>query len=168
MLTDLLQYISLDKNLNKKFKNCKVEDLILDIIKRTNLKKEQYHINLDGISTLPMRSFHLEILLDNFINNAIKFKEEEKTLKLEILLNKNQNDYTFKISDNGIGIEDKYKAQIFEIFKRLNKNKSSGTGIGLSICKKIIQSYAGNIWVENNSMGGTTLCFTIPDRKSTT
>jgi signal transduction histidine kinase len=67
------------------------------------------------------------------------------------------------ISDNGIGIENKHREKVFELFKRLHhKEVYSGTGIGLSICKKIIQQMNGKIWIEDSELGGTAFVFTLP------
>ena len=68
----------------------------------------------------------------------------------------------FYVSDNGIGISKKYSAQVFQMFKRLhNENEYDGTGIGLAICKKIVELYHGEIWYESDESTGTTFYFTI-------
>jgi len=161
MLSALFQYISIEKNDTEAFERCQIEGVIKGILKKNLLKPSNYKLNLNSICAAPIRSFHLGIIMENLIRNAIKFKKEDKELFLEISVVKNKNEFLFTIADNGIGIDDQYKTQIFEIFKRLNKNNSIGTGIGLSVCKKIVQNYFGNIWVEDNDMNGTSFCFTI-------
>ena len=163
MLSDLLKYISLDEHDNKSFSQAQLSTVIKTVLEKNNLDSNQYNIITNDIDTVPMRSFHLDIILDNLIRNSIKFQREDHPLKIAIEVNKNEDEYIFKVCDNGIGIEDKYKAQIFEIFNRLNKKNSAGTGIGLSICKKIAQSYMGTIWVEDNKPQGCSFHFTIAD-----
>jgi len=68
------------------------------------------------------------------------------------------------INDNGIGIEEKYHEHVFGLFKRLDKSVGKGTGIGLSICKKIVESLGGSIWIDSVLGNGTTIHFTIPDK----
>lgn len=162
MLSALMQYISFDSEENESFEACEINKVITKTINNNQLLKTQYSAEYNGITTVPIRSFHLEIILENLIKNSKKFKQDSEPLFIDINIQKNSNEYIFEIGDNGIGIDDKYKSQIFEIFKRLNKNESQGTGIGLSICKKIIERYMGNLWVEDNVPAGSIFKFTIP------
>jgi signal transduction histidine kinase len=102
-------------------------------------------------------------LLQNLIGNAIKYREESKKPVIHITCSKEVDEWTFAIKDNGIGIPDGYEEKIFEVFHRLHtKQQYSGTGIGLSICKKIIDKLGGKIWVAPNAAGGSIFKFTIP------
>ena len=71
--------------------------------------------------------------------------------------------YTFSVKDNGIGIDDENKGKLFQMFKRLHTDSEfEGTGIGLAVCKKIIEFYGGNIWLESEKGNGTCFYFTLP------
>ncbi len=98
----------------------------------------------------------------NLINNALKFNKQNQPI---VLVSEELGDahyWKFSIKDNGIGIEPQYQEQIFGIFKRLhNKQDYEGTGIGLSVCMKIVQQHQGNIWLKSKFGEGTTFFFTI-------
>ena len=81
-----------------------------------------------------------------------------------ITCDEHDNEYVFRVKDNGIGIEDKYLDEIFGIFKQLNqREKYGGTGAGLTICKKIVEEHGGKIWAESSDLGkGCTFYFSIP------
>ena len=104
-----------------------------------------------------------EQLFQNLISNAIKFIKG-KTPKIQIsVLEQDKKDWIFSVKDNGIGIDSKNFDKIFDIFKRLHsRSEYSGTGIGLSVCKKIVERHGGRIWVESVLGEGTTFNFTIP------
>ena len=102
-------------------------------------------------------------VFQNLISNAIKYRSENQPI-IHITAKYEKNSWVFGINDNGIGISKKYFDRIFIIFQRLHTtDKYSGTGIGLAICKKIIEKYGGRIWVESDEGKGSTFYFTIPD-----
>ena len=105
-------------------------------------------------------------LFQNLISNAIKFRGE-KTPAIHVTAEIKTDMWTFSVQDNGIGIDSKYFDKIFIIFQRLHKKKEyDGTGIGLAVCKKIIQRHSGKIWVESELGKGSTFHFSIKKKKS--
>ena len=100
-------------------------------------------------------------VLQNLITNGLKFNKSAKP-EINVYWTNSLNYYTFSVHDNGIGISKEYSATIFQMFKRLhNENEYDGTGIGLAICKKIVEYYNGEIWFESEEGKGTTFHFTI-------
>ncbi|MEO1030378.1 MAG: PAS domain S-box protein [Bacteroidota bacterium] len=158
LISDVLEYSSISSE-SKNQINVDLNELI------ENLKQILYvpeHISIDIRSPLPTiigDQTKLQQLFQNLISNAIKFNDKEKGL-IEIDVEEQQSYYQFSIKDNGVGIEKKHHDKIFKIFHALNKNKES-TGIGLSIVKKIVDLYKGEIWLTSRPKEGTTFFFTI-------
>ncbi len=112
-------------------------------------------------STLQGDRCKITQLFHHLIENAIKYKRTEILPVIKIAYEEQQNHHQFAISDNGIGIEPAYHERIFLLFRKLQGQKYAGSGIGLSICKKIIEQHNGKIWVESTMNQGTTFYFTI-------
>lgn len=118
---------------------------------------------LPVIRALPAQ---MQQVFQNLIGNAIKYRREVVP-EVEVGCNDKGNDWEFYVKDNGIGIDSRFFDKIFVIFQRLhNKNEFSGTGIGLSICKKIVEKHNGKIYVESVTGKGSTFYFTIPKNQS--
>lgn len=101
-------------------------------------------------------------LMQNLISNALKYNNKEKAV-ITISADENMQEWSIHVKDNGIGIEPEYAEKIFVIFQRLHtKEQYGGTGIGLSVCKKIVERYKGKIWVESIPGTGSEFIFTIP------
>ena len=103
-------------------------------------------------------------LFQNLIGNAIKYRSPERPLRICVQITEQENDWRFAITDNGIGIAPEYGDKIFRVFQRLHAPGAhgGGTGIGLAICKKIMEHHAGRIWVDSQDDRGATFTFTLP------
>lgn len=105
---------------------------------------------------------YLHQLFQNLIVNGVKYNEAEQP-KVVISCQTQGKNYRFCIEDNGIGIDLAYQDTVFEMFKRLHTAAEyEGTGIGLALCKKIVEQHGGEIWLEDSNPGGTIFCFTLP------
>ena len=110
----------------------------------------------------------LRQVFQNLVANALKFHAPDRAPRVHVKAEKSGTDWVFAIEDNGIGIEPQYAERIFQLFQRLHSQAEyPGTGIGLAICKKIIERHGGRIWLESKPGEGTTFFFTIPvERRS--
>jgi signal transduction histidine kinase len=166
MIDDLLDYSRLGKV--RGFEKCDLNELI-KVVKR-NLREAIESSNAEIIySTFPEiygNKFQIIRLFQNLIDNAIKYRDGVDNPKIEISYKEKDNKWIFSVSDNGKGIPSEELDNIFKPFYRLERNKSvSGTGIGLSICKKITEIHGGDMWVESELGKGTTFYFTISQKK---
>ncbi|STX29670.1 sensory box histidine kinase [Legionella beliardensis] len=119
-------------------------------------------VNYTQLPTIVYDENQLTQVFQNLISNALKFNTKQPDVQIKA--KEKEHEWLFSIKDNGIGIDPRYFEQIFILFKRLNNQKDfEGSGIGLATCKKIIERYGGEIWVESEGEGkGATFYFTIP------
>jgi light-regulated signal transduction histidine kinase (bacteriophytochrome) len=118
----------------------------------------------DPLPTLDVDDMQLVQLFQNLVGNAIKFKGTEAP-RIHIGAQEDDEQWSFAVQDNGIGIERQYFDRIFMVFQRLhNKSEYPGTGIGLAICKKVIDRHGGRIWVVSKPGEGSRFCFTLPKK----
>ena len=100
-------------------------------------------------------------LFQQLISNSLKFKTEENPV-IEITVKARQNDFIFSVYDNGIGVQEDDKHKLFSLFKRGHSGKYEGIGMGLSICKKIVENHGGAIWIDDSAVTGMRIYFTLP------
>ena len=125
-------------------------------------------ITRDPLPTIASNPLELTQVFQNLIGNAITFKGERKP-EIHVAAQRQADGWLFSVRDNGIGIDPQFADRIFMIFQRLHtREQYPGTGIGLAICKKVVERHGGRIWVESQPGEGSTFFFTIPDQRSST
>lgn len=119
-------------------------------------------ITVEDLPVLNVDPMLLQLLFQNLLSNAIKFRGSEPP-RIEVRAEQRGDLWQFSVHDNGIGIKERYASKIFEIFRRLHgQGKYKGTGIGLAICKKVVERHGGTIWVKSVVGQGSTFYFTLP------
>jgi PAS domain S-box-containing protein len=122
-------------------------------------------VTCDALPTVMADSIQIAQLFQNLLGNALKFRGPDP-LRIHIGSTRKSHEWEFSVRDNGIGVEPQFFERIFGIFQRLRAgNDLPGTGIGLAVCKKIVERHGGRIWIESTPGRGSTFFFTIPDKK---
>ena len=125
--------------------------------------EKEARITHDALPTLPVEASRFAQLFQNLVGNALKFSLPGRAPEVHIGCQREGGEWHFSVRDNGIGIPAKDFERIFVLFQRLHSREEySGTGIGLSLCQKIVESHGGRIWIESEEGKGTTIHFTIP------
>lgn len=139
--------------------------VLADSLKNLELAIEDNEaiVSYDPLPRIKADEIQFGQLFQNLISNAIKFKKPDVPPRVHICARRESNEWHFSIADNGIGIDLKDSERIFLIFQRLHtRQQYPGTGIGLALCKKIVERHGGRIWVESEKDLGCTVHFTIP------
>ncbi len=118
-------------------------------------------ITYDSLPIVSCPETHVLQLFQNLVGNSIKYRST-RPLKVQIYAAKQGHFYQFSVTDNGIGMKREYTKQIFGMFKRLHREEYPGIGVGLAICKRIVERSGGRIWAESQLDVGTTFLFTLP------
>jgi signal transduction histidine kinase len=135
---------------------------------RVAIEESSAVITSDPMPTLTADGPQMQQVLQNLVSNALKFHQEARRPAVHIGATRQADHWLFQVKDNGIGIDPKYVEQVFLLFQRLHaREEYPGSGIGLAICKKIVERHGGRIWVESEPGKGSTFFFTIPVASAT-
>ena len=171
LVQDLLRYskigseVSLDQNADS---DAAIKLAIANL--GAAIADSKAEVTFDQLPELIAEPREIAQLFQNLIGNAIKYRSDEPP-KIHVGVENREEFWQFSIADNGIGIEPKFRDRVFRIFQRLHsRSEHSGTGVGLAICKRVIDQLGGKIWVETNSNSesgqGSTFFFTVPKKRS--
>ncbi len=119
-------------------------------------------VTSDPLPPVAMEATHLAHVFQNLIGNALKYRSTAEPPRIHIAAAYNGRECIFSVRDNGVGISPQFHARIFGVFKRLDRRDPPGSGIGLALCKRIVEHYGGRIWVDSDVNRGATFFFTVP------
>ncbi len=166
MIDDVMAFTSMDQNANR-FRKVELEELLTQVncYLRHKIEEANAVILIDEMPTICADPRQLRHLFQNLIENAIKYCTAPQP-EIHISIKSHLDHWFFSVKDNGIGIAPENQKVIFDLFRRLHGvGQFSGSGVGLALCKKIVDNHNGNIWVESDGQhmgGGSTFVFTIP------
>ncbi len=163
LIKDLLAYSQVDtKGRTFELTNFSValEEAVFNL--RAALEESGTELTYDLLPSVVADASQISRLFQNLIGNAIKYRGKEIP-RIHVSFEKKGDEWVFSVRDNGIGIEAQYFEKIFDVFRRLHsRDEYEGTGIGLAICKKIVERHGGKLWVESEPGKGSTFYFTMP------
>ena len=163
LIQDLLTYSRVSTR-GKPFIPCSMDQILEDALENLQYSKERAHAEIthDPLPAIVGDASQLTQVFQNIVGNAIKFRGE-RAPRIHVSVKETDDEWQISIKDNGIGLEMQYAEKVFVVFQRLHsRGEYDGTGIGLAVCKKIIERHDGRIWVESEIGEGTTFHFTIP------
>jgi len=163
LINDLLAYSRVGFK-QKEFAPTDCETVLLTVCTALKATLEASHalVTHDPLPSVMGDASQLEQLFQNLIGNGIKFRNA-KAPQIHVSCKREEREWVFSVRDNGIGIDPKYGEKVFVVFQRLHtREEYPGTGIGLALCKKIVERHGGRIWVESQPGEGATFYFTIP------
>ena len=163
LVDDLLNYAKIDKNLGEPVE-INLENVVeaVELTLQSFILEHNAQINYDNLPTIKAHKSMLSQLLQNLVNNGLKYNRST-TPTIHISSQQIGEKTIYLVADNGIGIPPPYQAQVFDMFRRLHSQAEyEGSGIGLAFCKRIVDTYGGDIWLESVENEGTTFFFTLP------
>ncbi len=163
LIDDLLQYSRVDSR-PLRLERVDMNELVASIREDLHLSIDESGSELlaDALPSVCADRRQIKQLLTNLITNALKF-HDDRTPRVEIAATISSKESIFSVRDNGIGIDPRFRDKLFVMFQRLHTHDEfPGTGIGLAICKKIVERHGGRIWFDSEVGKGTTFYFTIP------
>ncbi|MEX2592308.1 MAG: PAS domain S-box protein [Anditalea sp.] len=164
IILDLLEYSRVGRTEEDR-QLINLEALLKEVVglNRKIMQEKKAKVTWEEFPELYTFKSPLRLLFQNLISNALKYQYKEAVPVINISYEETITDWQFVVSDNGIGIDSEYFEKIFTIFQRLhNKDEYSGTGVGLAICKKLVENFGGEIWVESEEGKGSKFYFTLP------
>lgn len=164
LLDDLLHYARFQAG-SETFKRVSLKSVVTDVIHDLHVAIEESGATIEAVD-LPevvADDGQMRQVFQNLISNAVKYRSKERAPVIQISADKDGSDWVISVKDNGTGFDMAHADRIFQLFQRLeDRTSTSGTGLGLTITKKIIEAHEGRIWVESNPGVGSTFYFTVP------
>jgi signal transduction histidine kinase len=167
LIVDLLTYSQLTTEA-RPFEAVELGDVVDEVLElfQQDVVESGARITVGTLPRVMADRTQMSQLFQNLVGNALRYVARGVSPVIDISGTATEHGWRFKVSDNGIGIEPEDRERAFSMFQRLVRNEEyAGTGIGLAVCARILDRHGGSIWIEDSPSGGTTLCFTLPERQ---
>lgn len=164
LINDLLAFSRVGRSATATWSQLDCEDVLAQAVRNLGevITQTEARITHDRLPIVIGQAALLTTVFQNLLGNAIKFRREQPP-QIHIGVQLDGDFWSFRVSDNGIGIDPAYAEKIFVIFQRLHsKDAYPGTGIGLAVCRKILDYHRGRIWLDPGTTRGSAFCFTLP------
>ncbi len=164
LIEGILSYSRLNQGETKHVKiDCNLQAQVVLKNLRDAIEQKQAEVIVEDLPEIRGNPLNFSRLLQNLIGNSLKYSQDDVPPVIRVTAEDKGDEWQFSVQDNGIGIKDEYCDQVFVIFKRLHgKHEYRGTGIGLAVCKRIVESMDGKIWIESEFGKGSAFFFTVP------
>jgi len=163
LLQNLLAYMRASRDPEAASSEVDCNEVLKEVIANLEIPIQQSgaRIHAESLPTLRCPRVHVLELLQNLLNNAIKYRRQDPP-DIAVTAQEENGEWVFAVKDNGIGIAPQHQANVFDVFKRLHGNDIPGTGIGLAICRRLVEQHNGRIWVESKVNQGSVFYFSLP------
>src|SRR5271165_1190575 len=163
LLQNLLSYMRASRDPEGAMEEIDCNQVLNEVLANLQIPIEQSgaRVRSSGLPRILCPRIHMLELLQNLVNNAIKYRGANPP-EIQVSADRKNGDWIFSVRDNGIGIAPQHQQNIFGVFKRLHGNNIPGTGIGLTICRRLVEQHHGRIWVESQVNRGSTFYFSMP------
>ncbi len=165
LIEDLLEYSRVGRTKLTRTSLVSLNDVIDDICycRSGDISTREATVDREDLPPLRVDPGQIRQLLDNLISNALKYQSPDRAPRVEVSARRSASGWTLFVTDNGLGIDHQFHDRVFDMFRRLHRfEEYEGSGIGLAICRRIVELHGGRIWVETAPDGGSTFAFTIP------
>ena len=165
LLDSILEYSQLDENPGNQSALVDCNQVVVDVIGdlQSEICRSGAIITVDFLPTVLANEPHLYQVFLNLISNAIQYRRSDVTPRIRVSANEDERAWTLSVEDNGIGIDRKEVGGIFELFQKVEAQDRNRLGMGLAICKRVIEKHGGRIWVESAPGKGSRFSFTWPN-----
>jgi light-regulated signal transduction histidine kinase (bacteriophytochrome) len=163
LLSDLLAYTAVGEEQEEASDLIDLNAVVRKVLEnlKTSIREAGASISVDPLPCVRGAEVHFVQLFQNLIGNAIKYRGQ-RPATIHVSAQQINGEWRFEVSDKGIGIAPEYHEKVFAVFKRLHGKKIPGTGVGLAICKRVVERHGGRIWVESQAGQGAKFRFTLP------